>query len=69
VGVGAYVAVGIAGLVASAAYLENVVRLGTKGTLASGGTIAILNASSALAVTAATVLLFHEFLEEVMTPK
>ena len=48
--------------------LEKIVDLGVKGTLASGGTIPILNAASALAVTAACVLIFHEFLEEVMTP-
>ena len=67
-GVGAYVAVGIASLIAGSAFLANVVDLGVKGTLASGGTIAILNAASGLAVTAACVLIFHEFLEELMTP-
>jgi multicomponent Na+:H+ antiporter subunit B len=66
VGAGAYAAVGIGALVAGAAYLENVVQLGTTGTLAAGGTIPILNAASALEVTAALVLIFHEFLEEVM---
>jgi multicomponent Na+:H+ antiporter subunit B len=67
-GVGAYVAVGIASLVAGSAFLANVVDLGVKGTLASGGTIAIPNAASGLAVAAACVLIFHEFLEELMTP-
>ena len=67
-GVGAYVAVGIATLIAGSAFLANVVDLGAKGTLASGGTIPILNAASGLAVAAACVLIFHEFLEEVMTP-
>jgi len=67
-GVGAYAAVGIASLIAGAAFLANDLALGVKGTLASGGTIPILNASSALAVTAACVLIFHEFLEELMTP-
>jgi multicomponent Na+:H+ antiporter subunit B len=68
-GAGAYAALGIAVLVAGSAYLQNVVDLGTKGTLASGGTIAILNAASGLEVAAAMVLLFHEFLEEVMYPQ
>jgi multicomponent Na+:H+ antiporter subunit B len=68
-GAGAYAAVGVAALIAGAAFLDNVVRLGTTGTLASGGTIPILNAASALEVTAALVLLFHEFLEEVMASK
>jgi multicomponent Na+:H+ antiporter subunit B len=68
-GVGAYAAVGIASLIAGSAFLANVVDLGVKGTLASSGMIAVLNAASGLAVTAACVLIFHEFLEEVMTPK
>jgi multicomponent Na+:H+ antiporter subunit B len=64
---GAYAAVGVAALIAGAVYLENIVDLGTTGTLAAGGTIPILNASAGLEVTAAVVLLFHEFLEEVMS--
>jgi multicomponent Na+:H+ antiporter subunit B len=68
IGAGAYVAVGLGTLASGSPYLANVVGLGTTGTLASGGTIAILNASSAVAVTSGVVLLFHEFLEEVMTP-
>jgi len=68
-GVGAYAAVGIASLIAGSAFLANVADLGVKGTLSSGGTIAILNAASGLAVAAACVLIFHEFLEEVMTPR
>ena len=68
-GAGAYAAVGIATLIAGAAYLENVVDLGTAGTLAAGGTIPILNAATALEVTAALVLIFHEFLEEVMASR
>jgi multicomponent Na+:H+ antiporter subunit B len=67
-GAGAYVAVGVAALIAGAAFLQNVVDLGTTGTLASAGTIPILNAAAALEVIAAVVLLFHEFLEELMTP-
>ena len=66
VGAGGYVAVGIATLVSGAVFLDNFVDLGRKGTLAAGGTIPILNATSGLAVGAAVVLLFHEFLEEVM---
>jgi multicomponent Na+:H+ antiporter subunit B len=68
-GAGGYAIVGIAALVAGSAFLANVVDLGTKGTLAAGGTIPILNAAAGLAVTAALVLLFHEFLEEVMYPE
>ena len=67
-GIGTYTALGVASLAVGSAYLANVVDLGTKGTLASGGTIPILNAASALAVIAAVVLICHEFLEELMTP-
>jgi len=63
-GAGAYVVVGLVGMVSAAAFLENFVELGRTGTLLSGGTIAILNWATALEVAAANVLLFHEFLEE-----
>jgi multicomponent Na+:H+ antiporter subunit B len=68
-GAAIFTAVGIAVLIAGGAYLENVVELGTKGTLASGGTIAILNGATGLEVTAGLVLIFHEFIEEVMSPR
>ena len=68
-GAGAYASVGIAALIAGSLYLQNIVQLGTKGSLNSGGTIPILNAAAGLEVTAAVVLLFHEFLEEVMYPE
>lgn len=68
-GAGAFVAVGVAALASGSAYLANIVGLGTKGTLAAAGTIQILNTATALAVAAALVLLFHEFLEEVMYPE
>jgi len=65
-GAGVYAAVGVAALVVGAAFLENVLGLGTTGTLAAGGTISLLNAATGLEVTAAVVLICHEFLEEVM---
>jgi multicomponent Na+:H+ antiporter subunit B len=67
IGAGAYAAVGVAAVIAGAAFLENIVALGTTGTLAAAGTIGILNAAVGLEVTAAVVLIFHEFLEEVMS--
>ena len=69
VGAGGYAAVGVAALIAGSAFLENILDLGTTGTLAASGTIAILNVTTALAVTAGLVLLLHEFLEEVMYPE
>ena len=69
VGVGTIIMVGISALLAGGLFLENVFDLGTKGTLASSGTIAILNGATGLAVAAAVVLLCHEFIEEVMYPE
>ena len=69
IGAGAFVAVGIAALLTGGLFLENVLDLGTKGTLAAAGTIAVLNVAAGLAVAAAMVLLFHEFIEEVMSPE
>jgi len=59
-----YLAVGLAGLAAGGTYLHNLIPLGTTGDLASGGTIAVLNAATGLAVAAGLVLIFHEFLED-----
>ncbi len=67
-GAGGYVAVGIAALFTGSAFLANVLPLGTTGELPSSGTIAALNAAVGLEVAAALVLLFHEFLEELMDP-
>jgi multicomponent Na+:H+ antiporter subunit B len=67
-GAGGYVVIGVAALVAGSPFLTNVVGLGTTGELDSAGTIAMLNAATGLEVSAAMVLLFHEFLEELMDP-
>jgi multicomponent Na+:H+ antiporter subunit B len=63
-GAAGYLAIGLVGLAAASSYLANVLPLGTIGTLASGGTIAVLNAATGLEIAAACVLIFHEFLEE-----
>jgi multicomponent Na+:H+ antiporter subunit B len=67
-GAGAYVAVGLLGMALAQAFLENFLPLGTIGTLLSSGTIPLLNWAAGLEVSAALVLLFGEFLEEVMLP-
>jgi multicomponent Na+:H+ antiporter subunit B len=61
-----YVGLGLATLGVGAQFLENVLPLGTAGTLASSGTIIVLAVASGLAVAAGFVLLFTEFLEEYM---
>ena len=66
VGGGAYVVVGLASLLLGSAYLHNFGPLGSTGTLASAGSIPFLNVAAALEVSAAFVLLFTEFLEELV---
>jgi multicomponent Na+:H+ antiporter subunit B len=63
-GVGGYAVIGVVSLLLGSAYLHNFGPLGTSGTLASGGSIGMLNVATALEVSAAFVLLFTEFLEE-----
>jgi multicomponent Na+:H+ antiporter subunit B len=65
-GAGTYVAIGVAALVGGYAFLANFVGLGKAGNLDAGGTIPLLNGAVGLEVAAALVLLFHEFLEEVV---
>jgi multicomponent Na+:H+ antiporter subunit B len=64
VGAGGYAVIGIVSLLLGSAFLHNFGPLGSTGTLASGGSIPFLNVASALEVSAAFVLLFTEFLEE-----
>jgi multicomponent Na+:H+ antiporter subunit B len=65
-GAGGFVAVGLLGLLTGAAYLANVLPLGTAGDLASGGTIPVANMAVALAVAAGFVLILSEFLEQTL---
>jgi multicomponent Na+:H+ antiporter subunit B len=65
-GAGGYTVVGIVSLLLGSAFLHNFGPLGTTGKLASGGSIPFLNVASALEVSAAFVLLFSEFLDELV---
>jgi multicomponent Na+:H+ antiporter subunit B len=65
-GAAGFVAVGLLGLLTGAAYLANVLPLGTAGDLASGGTIPLANMAVALAVAAGFVLILSEFLEQTL---
>lgn len=67
-GVGGYIVVGLAALVSGTAFLTNLFGFGKTGTLVSGGSIALLNWASAIAVSVAMVLLFAEFLETYVVP-
>ena len=68
-GAAAFVATGLAAIALGSDYLHNVLPLGVGGTLASGGSIVILGVATALEVTAALVLLLHEFLEELVVER
>jgi len=60
--------VGLAALASGTAFLTNLFGYGKTGTLLSGGSIALLNWASAIAVTVAMVILFAEFLETYYVP-
>ncbi len=68
VGAGGYVVIGLAALASGGPFLANLFGSGVTGTLKSGGSIAVLNWSSAIAVTAAMLLLFGEFLTTYVVP-
>ena len=63
-GAGGYAVIGVVSMVLGSAYLHNFGPFGTAGTLASGGSVPMLNLATAVEVTAAFVLLFTEFLQE-----
>jgi multicomponent Na+:H+ antiporter subunit B len=65
-GAAGYVAVGLAGLAAGGAFLVDILPLGTPGTIASGGTIALISFSVGLEVVAGFVLVIGEFLEQTL---
>ena len=67
-GAGGYVVVGLAALASGTEFLTNLFGYGKTGTLASGGSIALLNWASAIAVSVAMVTLFAEFLETYVVP-
>jgi multicomponent Na+:H+ antiporter subunit B len=69
VGVGGYAVTGLVILLFGGAYLENVLPLGEGGQLDSGGTIALLNWLSGIAVVASFTLLFREFMTEMLTQR
>ena len=68
-GAAGFVVVGFATLIAGGAFLENLLPLGTFGKLTSGGTIPVANWCVGLEVSAAFVLIFLEFLEEIMAER
>ena len=65
-GVTAFVALGLAGLATGAAFLTNVLPLGSYQKLASAGTVPLLSAAVGVAVLSSVVVLLSEFLEQTL---
>ncbi|MCQ4084105.1 sodium:proton antiporter [Streptomyces sp. RB6PN25] len=63
-GAGAFAALGLAGLVAGGAYLQNVLPLGTFGQLSSGGLVPVVNAAVGVEVGAGVIVLLAFFLDQ-----
>ncbi|MEW2081877.1 MnhB domain-containing protein [Streptomyces sp. NPDC005283] len=64
-GEGAYLVVGVAGLLAGSAFLANtLLPYGTFNTLASGGTVPLLNAVIGMEVASAVIVLLARFLDQ-----
>ncbi|MDF3288178.1 MnhB domain-containing protein [Streptomyces silvisoli] len=64
VGAGAFVGLGLVGLAVGAAYLQNVLPLGTFGQLSSGGLVPVINAAVGLEVGSGVVVLLAGFLDQ-----
>lgn len=65
-GAAGFVAVGLAALASGAAFLTDVLPLGTPGTIDSAGTIALISFSVGLEVVAGLVLIVSELLEQTL---
>jgi multicomponent Na+:H+ antiporter subunit B len=63
-GAGAYVALGLGGLIAGARFLSNFLPLGAKGSLLSSGTIVSLSVAVGLEVAGAVTLIVSEFVDQ-----
>ena len=67
-GAGAYIVIGLVGLLITNAFLGNFGPLGVKGKLDAGGSIPLLNWAAGIEVAAAMTLLFSEFLKQYVAP-
>jgi multicomponent Na+:H+ antiporter subunit B len=64
VAAGAFTCLGLAGLVTGAAYLQNMLPLGTFNTLSSGGLVPIINAAVGIEVASGVIVLLAYFLDQ-----
>jgi multicomponent Na+:H+ antiporter subunit B len=65
-GAGAFVLIGLAGLVFAGSFLQNFLPLGTPGNLVSAGTIPLLSVAVGIEVSGGFVLLLSEFLTQLL---
>jgi multicomponent Na+:H+ antiporter subunit B len=65
-GAGAFVLIGLAGLIVAGAFLENFLPLGTPGELVSAGTIPLLSLAVGIEVAGGFVLLLSDFLDQLL---
>jgi multicomponent Na+:H+ antiporter subunit B len=65
-GAAAFVLIGLGGLIAGSAFLENVLPLNQPGELVSAGSIPLLSIAVGLEVTGGFVLLLSEFLDQLL---
>ena len=63
---GGYIVIGVIGVVAGTAVLENVLPLGSLGRLSAGGTLPLLSVTVGVEVAAGTALVVAEFLEQLV---
>lgn len=68
-GAGGYVLIGVACLAGGGAFLQNVLPLGTKGSIVSGGIIPLMDISVGLEVSGGVALLLIVYLEETLELK
>jgi multicomponent Na+:H+ antiporter subunit B len=66
IGAAGFLVLGLGGLVAAGALLQNVLPLGTSGMLLSAGTIPVGNVAVGIEVAGAVALVFAEFLEQAL---
>jgi multicomponent Na+:H+ antiporter subunit B len=66
-GAGAFASIGVAGVVTGVAFLQNIVSLGTFGTLFSAGTVPLLNVAVGVEVASGVVVLISRFLAQAIT--
>jgi multicomponent Na+:H+ antiporter subunit B len=65
-GAGAYALIGLATMATGAAFLQNILPYGTLRSLLSAGTIDVINCAVGVEVTAAFILVFAEFLKQLI---